>query len=341
MLIEVLTEKSTRQAKKVLVLKCDQCQIIFKRKYSKRFLGKSFHFHCIECKNLSNKLGGALLKASIETCKEKYDTDFPNQAEEIRKKKIETCRERYGVDFSISSPEARKKSSESLVKKYGFSSYLATKECRDNLKSFSLDKWGVEHPSQSEEIKSKKRETSLKRYGVDNISKSEEIKLKKQKTCQERYGVDNPFQSDEIVSHIDKPTAWRKRFETMKNRGTILQSSVEENVYQIFCNKFGVDDVERQVLINNRWPIDFYVMSLNVYIQFDGVYWHGLDRQIEEIAQHKTKQDVVIHKKWITDREQDEWFKSKNLKLFRLSERDLTEEGLNKFFDKISFESTS
>lgn len=335
MLIEILTESSSRQSKRMLLLKCDHCQLTFKRKYSKSFLQKRFHFHSMECKNLSNRTGGVLLKATIETCKEKYGTDFPNQAEEVRKKKIETCRERYGTDFTFSSPELQRKSVDTLMKKYGVSSFLVTKECRDKLKNSSLERWGVEHPSQSEEVKSKKRSSALKRYGFDNVSKADEVKTKKSETCREKYGVDNAFQSVELMSHVDKPAAWRKRFETMKREGTIHKSSPEDKVYHFLCDKFGSENVERQVLMNNRWPIDFYVKNCNVYVQFDGVYWHGLDRQLEEISQHRTKQDVNIHKKWLTDRKQDEWFKSNNLNLIRLSEPDLTDEGLNRLFERI------
>lgn len=142
MLIEVITESSSRQAKRIILLKCDHCQILFKRKYSKSFLEKRFHFHSMECKNLSNRSGGVLAKASIETCKAKYGTDFPNQADEVRKKKMETCRERYGVDFVLSSSEVKRKSSETCMKKYGVSSFLASKDARDSLKNASLERWG-------------------------------------------------------------------------------------------------------------------------------------------------------------------------------------------------------
>jgi hypothetical protein len=108
----------------------------------------------------------------------------------------------------------------------------------------------------------------------------------------------------------------------MKLSGTYRKSKSEDQCYDLLCECFGADDVERQVRINDRWAIDFYIKSIDtyVYVQFDGVYWHGLDRPIELIAEHRTKRDVQIHKKWATDREQDAWFSERGMKLIRISD---------------------
>jgi len=42
------------------------------------------------------------------------------------------------------------------------------------------------------------------------------------------------------------------------------------------------------------YEIDFYVISHNVYIQFDGVSWCGLDRTINEISLMKSPRDKVV-----------------------------------------------
>lgn len=135
--------------------------------------------------------------------------------------------------------------------------------------------------------------------------------------------------------HKNKPSDWQnpgntavacaKRHQTMKRNGTYKKSSIEERLYEYLCATYGVDDVGRNVLINDRWPIDFHVKSIDTYVQLDGVYWHGLDRPINEIAQHKTKRDVQIHKKWITDRRQDSWFKERGIRLVRLTDRQFAE----------------
>lgn len=68
-------------------------------------------------------------------------------------------------------------------------------------------------------------------------------------------------------------------------------------------------------------PIDFYIESIDTYVQFDGVYWHGLDRPIELIEERKNSHDQEIADRWHKDREQDEWFKAKGLKLVRITDQ--------------------
>ena len=106
----------------------------------------------------------------------------------------------------------------------------------------------------------------------------------------------------------------------MKANGTYRKSSVEDALYVYLCDKHGVEQIVRNALVNNRWPIDFYVKSIDTYVQLDGVYWHGLDRPIEVISEHRTKRDAQIHKKWLTDREQDRWFREQGLNLIRLTD---------------------
>jgi hypothetical protein len=69
--------------------------------------------------------------------------------------------------------------------------------------------------------------------------------------------------------------------------------------------------------------------SIDTYVQLDGVYWHGLDRPIELIAEHRTKRDVQIHKKWATDREQDAWFAERGMKLVRITDAHVQAKGFN------------
>ena len=42
------------------------------------------------------------------------------------------------------------------------------------------------------------------------------------------------------------------------------------------------------------YEIDFYMISHNVYIQFDGVSWHDLNRTINEISLMKSLKDKVV-----------------------------------------------
>lgn len=75
------------------------------------------------------------------------------------------------------------------------------------------------------------------------------------------------------------------------------------------------ETVKTQVWING-WSIDVYVQDLNTYLQYDGAYWHGLDRARDKIT------DPKILKKIKTDSKQNVWFKSNNIPLVRIFETD-------------------
>lgn len=97
-------------------------------------------------------------------------------------------------------------------------------------------------------------------------------------------------------------------------------SKAEARFGDLLRERFG--EIKHQKWVNG-WPIDFYIPSIDTYVQFDGVYWHGLDRPIELIRASKLVRDQAIVKKWETDRKQDEWFATQRLRLVRITDMDL------------------
>jgi very-short-patch-repair endonuclease len=140
-----------------------------------------------------------------------------------------------------------------------------------------------------------------------------------------RAGCGHPSRGQHEVNFITKS---EKCHATMKRNSTYRKSSDEDRCYKALCDRFGVDDVERQVRISGkRWAIDFYVKSLDIYVQLDGVYWHALNRPFEEVAKHKTKRDAQIHKKYLIDRAQDAWFKAAGKRLVRITDMEFKQMG--------------
>jgi hypothetical protein len=94
----------------------------------------------------------------------------------------------------------------------------------------------------------------------------------------------------------------------------------------LLVNQYGESNVLRQVRVTPYWIVDFYVSSIDTYIQFDGVYWHGLDRPIEQIKESGTFghiRDASIYRKWCVDRQQDKWFLETGKKLVRITDQEL------------------
>lgn len=77
----------------------------------------------------------------------------------------------------------------------------------------------------------------------------------------------------------------------------------------------------RQVNVSKFWVIDFYIKTIDTYLQFDGVYWHGLDRPIDEIRQSDKGRDKAIYRKWLVDRQQEKWFKDQGKRLVRITDK--------------------
>jgi hypothetical protein len=163
--------------------------------------------------------------------------------------------------------------------------------------------------------KEKIKQVKYDKYGPLGSDARKEIAVKTKETMLKRYGGKSSFSAPLLRHKFDFAKMAKKRHETMKASG-VYKTSKEEDTFFEFLKRFG--HIERNVVVKNVWPIDFYILDNDVYVQFDGVYWHGLDRSIEEISTHKTARDVVIHKKWQTDREQEKWFKENGMRLIRI-----------------------
>ncbi|NJL69360.1 MAG: hypothetical protein HC894_27135 [Microcoleus sp. SM1_3_4] len=134
------------------------------------------------------------------------------------------------------------------------------------IEATNLSRLGFKTPFQSPEIKQKIRATNLSRYGVANPMKLEEIKQKIRNTNLKNYGVDCLLRLKEVR---DKGWAVIK-----KNKS--FNKSKEELVFWEHL-KWPVDPqtehhVEHPEIHN---IMDFYSPKYDLWMQFDGAYWHG------------------------------------------------------------------
>lgn len=216
----------------------------------------------------------------------------------------QTCLDRYGVENK--SLLTKKEKPPKITKEERNQQRRDALEIgRQNLR----EKYNVTCPSQVPSAKEKLKQP-----------KSEEMIEARKETCIERYGVSCPLQQEDVKQRANSPAAHKKRHETMKRNNSYVQHKTEKITYQKLCTYLGEQDLEPQILMNDRWPIDFYIKSLDVYVQIDGVYWHGLNRPIEEIQKFEKPRDVGIFKKMQTDKAQNIWFAEQGLKLVRITD---------------------
>lgn len=149
---------------------------------------------------------------------------------------------------------------------------------KEKAKHTKKEKYGNENYNNIEKIK----QTCLDKYGTSCSLGNIEVKAKRNKTNRERYGVDYPLQSKEIH---DKTIAVgnargsyyegnRKCLATRKKNGTLNTSKPEQEIKKLLLIKF--QDLEFQYK-EERYPFhcDFYVPSLDLFIEYQGFWSHG------------------------------------------------------------------
>lgn len=269
-----------KEGSTLLRVKCDECDTNFNR-YEYRC--QCLNFCTRKCQMLS--LGKGKLRKKIELAwkKNSNNDDLINPSQD---------------------PIVKRKIRETSMKRYGTSHWWKNEDCQKQWRAIWKKKHGTSHPLSTPEIRQAGMETLVKIYGVDNGFKtpqckerntSLEAKIRYKKTSLKNFGFENPTQSSIIK---------QKRHETMKRNNSYGKSKIEDQCYNLLKNYF--DDVERFFMYNN-WSIDFCVNS-NTLIQLDGIYWHGLNRPIEQISLHSSKRDVTIERTFYRDQRQNKEF---------------------------------
>lgn len=245
-----------------------------------------------------------------DQCKNKYEIKYKTQ---WKVRDLHFCSKRCTDIARSCGGIVRKKVELTCQKKLGSSSPFSSELSKSKMRETWLKRYGVDSPTKSKIVQDKQKITMLSRYGVENPMQIPEIVLRAKKTCMKKYGVENPMQHPEFCR--------KARLSAMKNSTKSWSSHIENQFYVTLCNFFDSNDIQRQVKIQT-WSIDFYVKSIDTYIQFDGVYWHGLNHDINDLMKCDTLQKQGIYKAWCQDKIQNEWFKQNNKNLIRITDQD-------------------
>lgn len=303
-----------------LIAKCDNCSKIFIiKKCVKAALNNKRHMHNRECS--LQAFGSGIVRNDINRkLKDEYGVNNIAARPDVRAKIIQTCIDKHGVDHVFKAKEVNDKRRATYEKRYGVGWVSQAPEMIERQRTTIY----ARSNERKEEIESKKHITRLSRTDEEKLL----FRFKREATCRKLYGVSHVSQRPEHKLRANSPEACAKRHETMKRNGTYHKSKPEDLLYTMLCEMFSA--VQRQVAVvaNAHWSIDFYITDIDTYVQFDGEYWHGLDRPIEAIAERKTKRDANIHNKWLTDRTQDTWFAANSKRLVRITDKEFRALGI-------------
>ena len=253
-------------------------------------------FCCKKCQNIFFQTSEAYKQSNIEkakqTCKLKYGVENVMDSNLFRQKIKDTKLKKYGDSNYNNRIQAVKTSFEL----YGFDNYNNRKKAKQTF----IDLYGVDNPAKIDGILDKIKDTKLKKYGDSNYNNRD---LAKQ-TCIELYGVNNYNNRPKakqttldlygVDNAIKLPEIQRKIYETHKKNNSFNTSKVEIKLYNLLLTKFKSDDIIRQYK-SDLYPFacDFYIKSLDLYIELQGTWLH-----CSEPFNPKNPKHIKIINKW-------------------------------------------
>ena len=231
-------------------------------------------FCCCRCSTLNKKTQ----EKRINTNLERYGAEQVFQSEEIKNKIKETNLKRLGVDVPAKSKIVQDKMAKTNLERYGHKAPMQSKQIQEKAVKTNLKRRGVEYPGQSEEVKKKIRKTNLERYGAECTLASEIIKEKIKETNLERYNAETWRKSEigrETLREITGSKEFKQKcYNTKKKNNTFNKSKIEKELEVELRKLF--PDLQIQYK-SDVYPFDcdYYVPSLDLYIEYNGTWTHG------------------------------------------------------------------
>lgn len=219
------------------------------------------YFPCCKEHHKQNMIKNMRIKTLV-----KQGVEFSLQNKETLKKTQSYWKD--GTPFS--DPKIQEKSKQTLLERYGYDNAMKVKEYSDKANETRIKLYGKAGPNQ-EAFKA----TMIEKYGVEYPSQRQEFKdLWKDKEFvasvkeKERNTRDKKWK-DYILSGSTKVTYSQ---DPIANK---IFSKGENIMYDSLLEVFGIDDVVRQFYSERYpWKCDFYVKSLDLFIEFQGYKTH-------------------------------------------------------------------
>ena len=215
---------------------------------------------------------------------EKYGTENVFASNYCKEKIKQTNLERYGVEFYSQTDIFKDKVKNTKKSKYGNKNY----NNREKAKQTTIERYDVENYTKTDEYKKRSKQTCLEKYGVDSYKKTNECQEKIIKTCLEKYGVDNPckckeiynkmkstlFQNYKVINPSQCYEIQQRKYITQHKNNSFNTSKPEDEIVLMLLVRF--PDTERQYY-SKVYPFhcDFYIPSLDLYIEYQGNWTHG------------------------------------------------------------------
>ena len=265
----IKTQEMITQSQKNLMIEKYGTDNIMKTEKAKKKLSKSMQKTFFEKKQ-------EIIEKRKQTWLKNYGVENPSQSQEIKKKKEQTTLKNYGVNNPLKSSIVKEKVNNSCKEKYGDNPLGKNSSLKKKIEKSNIEKYGYKNPMQNPEI-SQKTSKTLKEKQAEIIQKS-----------LEKYGVKWPSQLPEIRKKNSQGVlkAIPQIYETRKQHGTCVSSKPEQDVFNYLLSKY--PDTKNQYIDRQRYPYicDFYIPSLDLFIEYHGNWTHGDEPFNKENPEH-------------------------------------------------------
>lgn len=194
------------------------------------------------------------------------DDEYKNLRNECwKKKQVKSVKDRYGV--------------ENVFDKSVFSNFVSDEAIangRVKRNETMIQRYGVSEPLQNADIKKQMMEnrdkTMMSIYGTTNAMQVKDVAMRsavsRQANMLKKYGYKNSVESPDIRLKI---------FEARRKNNTLTSSFLEDAMYSKLVDIFGKDDVDRNIIVDNRYPyaVDFYIKSRDLFIELNAYNGHN------------------------------------------------------------------
>ena len=218
------------------------------------------------------------ISASVEeTCLTKYGVKNYSQTEEYNQRVKAISLERYGKEYYMQTDEYARRAKQTWTQNHGGIGF-ASPEMRSMYKQLMLAKYGVENAAQSNEVQEKIKQTSLERYGAERPTQSKEVQEKVKQTNLEKYNETSWTKTEEgrafLRNFVNSNEFKNKQYKTKKKNKSFNTSKPEKELKARLQELF--PDLKTQYK-SDAYPFacDFYIPSLDLYIEFNGTWTHG------------------------------------------------------------------
>lgn len=235
-----------------------------------------------------------------------------------------TTIKKWNKEYNIkkSTQQVHQNGVKTVYERFGVKSTFEIDSVKHKIKKTNIERYGVSTPFQNKDIQSKVRKTMKTKYDVVQYVQTEEYmnahygndvaKILLSKNKLRDYMVDNNITSGgELSQKLGICQATASKYIRKYSLQSLLKYgySLGEKEVRDFVNQY-YETINNSKSIIYPYEIDMFIPQLNVAIEYNGNYWHNLQKQI--IRDEEKRKRCVEKKISLITIMEDDWKANKD-----------------------------